>query len=228
MIELQRYRDNIIRAENEIEKAETSIRKWNRELEDKKNTFTGLEIEIKNTKMEIKQNEIDLAEKDEKAKSLEGRRNFLKTEKESAALGRDLENLNSERGSLEEKLIELFDNLEKKQSDLKIIDADLSALSKQAGEQIKSLDERISNFTESHNVNKNKFDGLIGQLPPVISSRFLKHAQSGNGKGIAAVDRQDICGGCNFQIPAHLAQEALKNEKIINCTNCGRFIYRDV
>ena len=228
MIELQRCWDNVLRAVNEIEKAKNSIGKLHKELDEKKKSYTDLESEIKNTKMEIKQKEVDLAEKDEKAKKLESRRNNLKTEKELAALKKELENLNSERGTLEEKLIELFDNLEEKQSALKINEGELAGLSKQAGEQIKNLEDRIGNFTASHDENKNSFDALIGNLPPAVSSRFIRYAQSGNGKGISLIDRQDICGGCNFKIPAHLAQEASKNDKIVNCTNCGRFIYRAV
>lgn len=228
MIDLQRYWDNVLRAATEIEKAEVSIRKWSGKLDDMKKNFAAMENEIKNIKMEIKQNEIDLAEKDEKAKKLESRRNNLKTEKEVAALKKELENLNSGRGTLEEKLIDLFDNLEQKQTEHKKIESELSGLTKDALEQINNLEERAANFKNSHNENKTKFDGLIGQLPQAVSSRFVRHTQSGNGKGIAAIDRLDICGGCNFKIPAHLAQEASKNEKIVNCTNCGRFIYRDV
>ncbi|MCU0821810.1 MAG: C4-type zinc ribbon domain-containing protein [Spirochaetes bacterium] len=228
MIELQRYWDGVLRALGEIEKAESSIKRYNKELEDTKRIFAGLEFDIKNIKMEIKQKEIDLAEKDDKGKKLENRRFSVKTEKELAAIDRELETINSERGSLEEKLIELFDRLEKKQSDRAAAENGLSEVSKRAGEQIKNLEERINNFRNSHAENKTGFDGLIGSLPPAVSSKFLRHTQSGNGKGIVSLQGQEICSGCNFKIPSHLAQEASKNEKLVNCTNCGRFIYRDI
>lgn len=228
MIELQRYWDNILRAGSEIEKSENAIKKWKGDVEAKIKQAADRKGEIKGTRAEISRNEVDLGEKDEKRKQIEERRHILKTEKEVAAIDKEFNKIKSDSGAIEERLVELYDNLEAMESDLEKKEKELTELISESESEIKNLEERIASFSVSRDENQRSFDGLIGELGPAVKARYIKHIKSGNGKGIVPIEGEDICGGCNFKIPSHLSQDVSKNDKLVNCTNCGRFIYRDV
>jgi predicted nucleic acid-binding Zn-ribbon protein len=66
---------------------------------------------------------------------------------------------------------------------------------------------------------------VLNQLPSMYKSKFVKMISSRDGKGVARVEGE-ICGSCNFKIPSFLAIEASKDDKVVNCTNCGKYIYK--
>lgn len=224
MIELQSYWDEILQDTNNIEKNNKSINFWKGKVEEKKKELTEIKDNIKDLKKSINQHEIELSQKDEQALKLEERKKILKNEKEVLALERELEKVNSDKSSLEDRLIEMFDTLEEKESSVNLMEIDLNESIEQSDKDIKILKEKIDKFLESTKKNQKLFDELAEGLSANPKSKFLKLIKSANGKGIAPLEGE-ICGECNFKLPINIVQDAKKVDNLINCTNCGRFIY---
>ena len=224
MIELQRYWDNVLRGKSDIEKSEKSIQYWKDQIKAKSNEIAALENNIKNVKVTINEKENDLSERDEQIKKLEKRKDIIKNEKEMSALDHELTKFSTDKDILENELIALFDILEQKEEELIKLQTESAELEKQSLQDIKELEERINRFRDSVTENQNKFDSGTEQLSPQVKSKFLKLTKSQNGKAIAIISGEN-CGVCNCQLPYNLIQDALKDSVIVNCTNCGRFIY---
>ncbi|MDY6933513.1 MAG: C4-type zinc ribbon domain-containing protein [Spirochaetota bacterium] len=225
MIELQKFWDNIIVSEEEIERSNKSISIWNQKVEEKKKGRVDLSSEIKNIKMTINQKEIELTEKEEKSLKLEDRRNILKTEKELQALESELKKILTQKNSLEEELIELFDKNDDMESELSVMNSELEESISRADKDIENLKNGIDRYSESIEENKKKFEELVTQLSVDVKSRFIKLIKSSNNKAIVSLE-EETCEGCNFKIPFHIVMEVLKGDQVITCTNCGKFIYR--
>jgi predicted nucleic acid-binding Zn-ribbon protein len=225
MIELQRYWDNVLRCRGDIEKSEKSILHWKDQLKAKSDEILALEGNIKNIKVSINEKETELSEKDEQIKKLEKRKDVIKNEKEVTALEHEFIKIKTDKDNLENELINLFDYLKQKEDELKVFKIESAESEKQSLLDIKELEDRINRFQVSISENQNKFDSNIDQLSAAVKTRFSKLIKSQNGKGIAIITGEN-CGVCNFQIPFNLIQDALKESNIVNCSNCGKFLYK--
>ncbi len=224
MIELQRYWQNILAAKKEIERNEKNLALWEEKLQKLKKDEEKAGGEVKALKQEVKKNELELESIDARIKKLEDRRLQLKTEKETGALEKELAEAKEEDDTLESALIEMMDNLATKEDELTKAGTDY----KESGEQLEKdrevIQDKIRTQEETISKNQSLYDQLLPNLGAGVKTRFLKLLSSKNGQAIGPVEGE-ICGSCNFQVPAQLAMEAKTNEAIVTCTNCGRFLY---
>lgn len=224
MIELQGYWSGLLRRHADIERGEKSIASWNSELEARESALSLLEDDIKHDKGRLKQGELELSEHDEHYKRLEDRRLMIKTEKELKALENELQKIDGERDSLESEIIVLLDELEKKERELTEMDANLKKLRVQVESDVMDVQSRIGDFRKEISEYQKKFDQLLLELSTGVKTRFKKLIESGSGEAIAPLEGNN-CGGCHFRLPLHEILDASRDDKIINCTNCGRFVY---
>lgn len=225
MIELQRFWQNILTEEKDIERNNKSIEYWRNDLKEKEAEIDTIKDEIKNLKSTIKTNELQLNELDLKVKKLENQRLSIGKEKELTAIDHEIETVNKGRGDIEEKLINDMDSLEEKENRHESLMNELEDSQKQVDNDISEIQKKIDKSESIIMENKEKYNELIDALNTRYSSKFDKMLKSKHGIAVAKVDN-NVCSGCNFEIPASLAIEALKTDSITNCTNCGRFIYR--
>lgn len=224
MIELQRYWQNIIASRVSIERHNKNIVIWQDKITKAKLKGGKTGGEVKTLKQEIKKLELELDTADEHIKKLEERRFLLKTEKEVEALKNELEKIKKEDGELENNLIALMDDFDSKETILKQEETEASEMAEQfTGDKI-LIEEKISG--EKLNIEKNQalYDELQPQLTASAKSRFTKLLTSKNGLAIGVIDGE-VCGSCNFHVPSQIALEASKNDQLVTCTNCGRYLY---
>lgn len=224
MIELQGYWSGLLSRRADIERNEKSIASWKSELEAKESAVSLLENEIKSDKSRHKQGELELSERDGHYKRLEDRRLMIKTEKELKALESELQKIDGERDSLESEIIILLDEIEKKEQDLSEMDADLVKLRVQVESDVMEAQSRIEDFRREISEYQSRFDQLLPELSTGVKARFKKLIESGSGEAIAPLEG-NTCGGCHFRLPGYEILDASRDDKIINCTNCGRFVY---
>jgi len=224
MIELQRYWQNILASQVSIERHNKNIVIWQDKIKkaELKSDKTG--TEVKTLKQEIKKLELELETADEHIKKLEERRFLLKTEKEVEALENELNRIKEEDGELESNLIALMDDLDSKDTIFKQEEKEAAEMADQFIIDKKLIEEKIAG--ENQNIEKNQgfYDELQSQLSASVKSRFTKLLTSKNGLAIGVIDGE-VCGSCNFQVPSQIALEASKNDQLVTCTNCGRYLY---
>lgn len=225
MIKLQGYWDRVLSSRAQIEKAMVRVHSLEKELDAEKAAMAASEKKIKEMKSAVKQDELSLVEMSNRKLKLEERKTIIHTEKELQALEKEIDLITLDISALEDKTLGMID--------------DLDAMSRQGaaiGESIKEKERVFSEEklvfekeTAGHKVtvrdNEEKFNAIVESLNPLYKSKFLKMIKSKDGTGIARVDGE-ICGNCNFKIPSHLAIDAGNREKVVICTNCGKYIYK--
>jgi len=225
MIELQRYKGNVLDAEKKIEHDKKSIKRWQSVLSELSGVKSSLENNIKNLNSRIKAKEVTLLGIYEKVKKLEDRRTLLQSERELKAVGKELDQVLSEQSILEEKLIYAMDELDENEKKMVLTAKELQETDKQVAADIEMLKGKISESETIILNNNEKFNSLVENLSPQVKTRFVKLLKSKGCKAVGKVAGQ-ICSNCNFQVPAQLEADASNDDKIVICTNCGGFIYR--
>ncbi|OHD69764.1 MAG: hypothetical protein A2W19_09725, partial [Spirochaetes bacterium RBG_16_49_21] len=225
MTELQGYWHAVLSSKNKIEQCEDIIRKFKDESSDKRKNLASLAAAIKELKSSIRQHELDLNDKDGRIKKLDERKKIIHTTKELHALEKETDVLKFDIGALEEKILALIDRLDEKEKDHAELEQSLQAKENQFSEKQHKLIGEISIQEQKIKTNEEKFNGLIDRLSAAYRSKFRKMLNVKEGTAIAKVEGE-ICGYCNFTIPAFLVIEISTNDVVGNCTNCGRFIYK--
>jgi len=227
MIELQRFWDVILSQKAEIERAQKNIVYWQTEDLEKQTKTKQAEDYNKALALKIKENETTLAALDLKINKIEEKRLSLKSEKELTSLENELQTVKDEKSALEDKLIEYIDKQEDVENKTKKWQKVAFESTEQVQKDIHSIKDKIKSHEDEIAHYEKKFDELFESLSTVYKSRFKKLLSSKEGRGIARLEGI-TCGSCRFSIPEHLALEASDGKSIINCSNCGRFIYGDI
>jgi predicted nucleic acid-binding Zn-ribbon protein len=225
MIRLQKYWSDMRAAESSIQKIADSIRSIENVANSARHEVEKSDAILKTKRTAIKNHENDLREREARIASLEKRKDVIRTEKELQAVEKEIDVLRLEAEHAEESalmLMEELDQAEKNHADLKAL---LVKEETRLDETKKKAESSISGHEEKVLLNRKSFDSLVAELSGKVRSKFEKLISSREGIGIARVEGE-ICGFCNFQIPAHLAIQAGDNSATVNCTNCGRYIYR--
>jgi predicted nucleic acid-binding Zn-ribbon protein len=225
MIELQKYWDVVMSSRAEIDKATNGLKAGEKELSAMKAKLSTLGARIKEMKTSLKQRELELSDMSSRIKKLEERKRNIQTERELKALEKEIEVLKFDSSSLEEKTLILIDELDLKEKDYALMDAEVKQHEEKLNSFKPAFEKEISRHQEIIKSNESSFNALSADLSPTSKSKFLKIITSREGKAIARVEGE-ICGYCNRKIPASLAIDASRDDKIVNCSNCGKYIYR--
>jgi predicted nucleic acid-binding Zn-ribbon protein len=225
MIELQKYWHSMLSSKNKIEKCSEIIQKFENETAEIKKRIGSLANIIKDSKTSIKQHELDLGDKDARIKMLEERKEKIHTAKELQAVDKEIDMIKFDIGALEEKILSLIDELDEREKEHSGHKQALLNDENQFSKKRPALEEEMSENERIIKIHEEKFNSLIDQLGPAYRSKFIKMLRSKDGTAISKIDGE-ICGNCNFKIPAALVMETSRENAICNCTNCGRFLYK--
>lgn len=78
------------------------------------------------------------------------------------------------------------------------------------------IDDALGQLTE-------KIDELEDELEPAIRGRY-RRIDKERGRAVVPVIN-GTCYGCFVSIPTARTTEMMRHELILNCDNCGRFLY---
>lgn len=225
MIELQKFWDAVMSSRAGIEKITSGIKAGEKDLAAAKTALNSLGDKIKELKTSIKQHELDLADMSARIKKLDERKRNVQTERELKALEKEIDVLKFDTATLEEKTLTLIDDLDQRQKDFTHMEKQVNEDEEKLKAARPALDKEISGYEDIIRNNESSFNDLSVKLSIAHRSKFLKIIGSRDGKAIAKVENE-ICGFCNRKVPASLAIDASKDDKVVNCTNCGKYIYR--
>ncbi len=151
--------------------------------------------------------------------------NAVKNNKEYQALLVTIDHLDSERSALEDKMLEALEKMDDAKTNL----AELKEAYRQFEAQMNRQKLVINQRGEKNgNELKKLMDDrtvLIDQIDDTMFKRY-QHVKElkGGGAAVAAVINE-VCKGCNMNIPPQLFNELQRYESMIVCPNCQRIIY---
>lgn len=226
MVDLQRLWDRKIELEVEISHHLKSIAFWEKKISDAGKEIDELKENITKTEVEVRQSEKTMYEIEEKLKKLQKRRDVIKTAKELTALESEIATANTEKDEIETKAIELMEWVSNLKNKLNMKEASLAEEKPKTQSDVAYLKGKIQIYENEIKDLLIHFNEGLSKLPPEIKSRFDKTIRAKEGKAIAPLEGE-TCGACHTSIPVHIVMEASSGNKAMNCTNCGRFIYRN-
>jgi len=206
---LERYPREVLYYKQELEKLEESIRKDKEELDTVKKRKSATELRLAQNQDSIKKAEQRLFE--------------IKTYKEYEALQKEIGETKRVNSELEEQILEEMEEAERLERLIKENELELSQKKLEYEKIINEHALKIDELKGIYEIKKGEKKKLASLLPPDIFSMY-ERIRKKNGVALASA-RNEVCTGCNMNIPPQLFNEVLTLNKMVQCPNCHRILY---
>ena len=208
-VHLTEYPKKISAFEQELQSSKESLININNKREELLKVKSKLENELNLNEENIKKSEERLFE--------------IKTHKEYQALQKEITETKRMNLDLEEKLLDEMEKIE--QLEAQIAEKNEELTNKETDYQVKISDykEKLEEIKIVYEPKVEEKEKIVQTISPEILPRYEK-IKTRNGE-VLAVARNEICTGCNMNIPAQLFNEILTLSRIIQCPNCKKILY---
>jgi predicted nucleic acid-binding Zn-ribbon protein len=209
--------------EDNLEKYPQEISRYEEELKRIKESISKTKEELNAGKKRKMEKELNLAENKEKIKRVEARLFEIKTYKEYEALQREVAEAKKLTAEIEEGILKEMETVEDLEALLKEKENELAEKEKEYEQIINNYNRKINELKNIYETKKQEKKRVTSIVNPEILSMY-ERIRMRNGFALAAA-RNEICTGCNMNIPPQLFNEVLMNSRMIQCPNCHRILY---
>lgn len=181
------------------------------------NAMREVEVKMKNL-------DLDIQTRQNTIKRLEEQKFNTRKNDEFVALGNEVIRYQKEVHDLEDKQIDLMEQLEAAKEVHKAAADKLAATTARVNEEIQQLEERGGNLKERIAEIKADRDGLAVNVDVDALSVYDRLMKS-KGNAAIVVAENGICGGCHMKLVTATLTELRANDHIVHCEQCGRILY---
>lgn len=200
-----------------IETAELPLKEFQKSLNDLKQRLDAL-----NKRKHDRERELD--DTDEKIKRLKARTSDIKTNKEYQALLKEIASVEKERSSVEDEILIVMEEMDTASKQTKLQEQQLAADTDKIGELKKKIENERTEVEKELLIAKDMRAKLTKTIDGEVYGLYVSLIEACNGLVVTEA-KDEICQGCNMNIPPQLFVEIKKNEEIINCPQCRRILY---
>ena len=226
LLELQKIDIDIDEEEKKKRDLPLTIEGITKKIQGLKDSLKNKNENYKNLQIKLKRIELDLAEKSNKInkhqEDLYGGK--ITDIKELKQIQKVIAHYKEEKDSIEEKILDLMEEMEGLDKSIGHLDEDLKVQEKQykkRKEEIDSASLVIEKNINSLNIKRKEM--LIKLTDGRLLKEYERLRKEKGGKAIMEVDGS-ICPGCYLDLPSDAIYQLKKNRKIIICPNCSRIL----
>ena len=161
---------------------------------------------------------------EEKIRKLKARTSEIKTNKEYQALLNEIQAVENERSLLEDEILMIMEETETASKKIRA-EEDTFALEKEKIEVLKQkIADEKSEFERTLESMQKERAGVAEAISRENYKEYMELLKTAGGMAVAEA-RDEICQGCNMNIPPQLFVELKKNEGIVHCPQCRRILF---
>jgi hypothetical protein len=221
--ELQQLDLELEELEDHLEKYPQQVSRFNEEIENIKNSLTKAKEELNQIRKRKMESELELAGNKDKIKKAETKLFEIKTYREYEALQKEISDVKKVNADLEEDIIKDMEILEELEAQVKEKENTLDEKEKDYEKVINGYNLEISEIKKAYETKKQEKKRVASIVKPEVLTLY-ERIRRRNGVAIVRA-RNEVCTGCNMNIPPQLFNEVLTSKRMIQCPNCHRILY---
>ncbi|TET19987.1 MAG: hypothetical protein E3J78_05040 [Candidatus Cloacimonadota bacterium] len=194
---------------NQINKQKEIFDEVEQRLKEDSNTELAIERKFQETKMSIERHKKQLV--------------TVKTNKEYAALLKEIAAEEADIERLEEEMLVLLDNHETMENEKKEEEQALNKMQERYEKDKKMLEEKKVLFEKEIMEKKVERENIGTELESSLLKRYERIRKLRDGIAVVQIQGEN-CGGCFTRIPPQVINEAKRGDRILTCESCGRII----
>ena len=224
LVQLQTIDTEIYALREEKNAQPAEINRLQAAFEEKKQILANLEKSALDLQKQRKDQELELASKEENIKKLQTQLYSLKTNKEYQAMLQQIGDAKADSSVIEDKILEVFDQLDKSKTSLNQEKQKLQEEEKIFNEQNKKVEDRIREIDDRLAQLEAKRQQVIPEVEQKILSQYERILLNRDGLAIVKVT-DNSCNGCNMFVPPQVINLIKMYERIVTCEICNRILY---
>lgn len=224
LIELQALDSQIYQLQRELAFEPVEGARLKAEHQQFAGSLKRMEEQYKTLEVKRNQMEIDLGEKENQIKKLQGQLFQVKTNKEYSALQKEIEGLKADKSVLEEEILKFMEETDQVKGRLATERETLRSKESELKTALGKLDEATQKIQASVQHLQASRQALIPKVDPPILTRYERILAAKEGLALVPV-RGDACGGCHIVLPPQLINEVYLATRLVLCESCARILY---
>lgn len=224
LIKLQEIDSRILAKRLFIDKVPGRITEQDEPLKLSRQNLEKLQQKNEALQKKKRDREKSLEEIHEKIKKMKARMSDIKTNKEYQAHLKEIESSEKETGKIEEEILLIMDELDQA---LRLQKTGEAAVQEEVG-KLEGVRKELDREVELHEKElaglKAERTGIVSLIDPDVYTLYMRLLRSGGGVALSPA-KNEVCGGCDMNMPPQLFVEVRKNEELIQCPQCQRILY---
>ncbi len=169
--------------------------------------------------------ESELSETQEKIRKMKARISDLKTNKEYQAYQKEIEGCEKGISAIEDVLLQLMEEIDAVSKEQKEKEAAVNAEIQKIDAFKAGLDAEVAKNERELALLKQERAGMVVRIDPEVYKTYMTILlDSGDGVAVTTA-RNELCSGCDMNIPPQLYVEIRKNQEMLQCPQCRRILY---
>lgn len=168
--------------------------------------------------------EQEIAALEDKIKRSKTRMSEIKNNKEYQAMLKEIGDQQKEIGEKEDRALELMETIEQLSSELKNLNKEVEVHRKKMKEDNSKLQQEVDQLKDRMDHLEQQQERVRAKLDPDIWKRSEVLLEKQGGIAVAPVEN-GLCQVCHLNIPPQKFIELQRDESILQCPHCHRFIY---
>src|SRR4030043_517079 len=224
IVELQRIDSNILDRKHMMDVIPSKITKAEQPLKESRLALDKTKQRLGSLEKKKRDKEDELDGINEKIKKLKARIAEIKTNKEYQAHLKEIESVEKERYTVEDEILFVMEEIDASSKEIESEEAKLRTEKDKIEAFKKQLEkERLDAEKELLTLQEDR-SRIVANIDKETYNQYIILIESCNGIAVTEA-KEEICQGCNMNIPPQLFVEIKKNEEIINCPQCRRILY---
>ena len=224
LVQYQILEDKKTKLVRSCEETPKRIAEIEKEFESFESVYLGKKAEQEHAKKLHHSLEQEIAELENKIKRSKTRMGEVKNNKEYQAILKEIGDLQKEIGEKEDGALELMETVDRLGRELKEMGKEVASR-KQKMEEDKGELQRESEQLKDRFKHLEELQGKVRtKMEPELWKRSEVLIEKLAGIAVAAVEN-GVCQACHLNIPPQKFIELQRDETIMKCPNCHRFIY---
>jgi hypothetical protein len=224
LIQLQQIDSKIRAIQRTIEDVPGKIIEVESPLQDSQNVLNRIKQQYDAFEKKKREKERTLEDINDKINKLKMRTGEIKTNKEYQALLKEIKTVEDDRSSIEDDILSAMEDADTLGKQIKTEEQNYR-VNKEKVEALKKDIENEKSETEKELLTVQGIrEKVIEAVDSEVYDQYFMLLEICGGLAVIEV-KDEICQGCNMNIPPQLFVELKKNEEIYNCPHCRRIIF---
>ncbi len=224
LIELQKIDSAILKKKTIINTMPSKILAVDQSFKEVQSLYDKQKQKYELLEKKKRDKEKEVEDINERIKKIKARTSEIKTNKEYQAHLKEIETIEKERYAMEDEILVTMEEIDSTSKALKAEEIKIKAEKDKAEAFKKEVEKEIAEAEKELNDLKVKRVEIVKPVDAEIYNDYMTLLEACKGLAVTEV-KDEICQGCNMNIPPQIFVEIKKNEEIIQCPQCRRILY---
>lgn len=224
LIELQEIDTIILSIADKIESLPAKLEQFKSPFKEANSSLQRARAQCEALIKNRKNKELEADELQEKINKLKSKTKEIKTNKEYEAFLKEIEGFEKEKFKIEDEILSMMESLETLTKNLQKEEVRVKKIEEELKHQEKAIEEEKAKHHAEMEMYKTKRKEFVAVIESDIYEQYMNLLKRSGGVAVVQT-RNEICLGCNTNIPPQQYNDIKKNENIFTCYYCKRFLY---